>query len=86
MKDVAETLRSSLGARAAKVPTRSLPDFVVRLASIFDRSLRFVTPTLGRKHANTSAKAQAMFGWKSRPAATSIIDCAESLIALGAAG
>lgn len=81
MKDIAETLRSSLGSEAAKVPTRPLPDFVMRLVSIFDRQTRFFIPSLGRKHANTSAKAQAVLGWKPRPGDTTIVDCAKSLIA-----
>jgi len=40
-----------------------------------------VTPSLGRKHTFTSAKAQWVLGWVPRPAATTIVDCAESLIA-----
>jgi nucleoside-diphosphate-sugar epimerase len=86
MKEISQILRSSLELQAAKVPTRSLPDFVLRLASMFDRHLRFITPTLGRKHAVTSAKAEAVLGWKPRPTATTILDCAESLIAKGVLG
>ena len=83
IKEISQILRSSLGSQAAKVPTRTLPDFVLRLASIFDRHLRFITPTLGRKHAVTSAKAQAVLGWRPRPTDTTIVDCAGSLIAKG---
>ena len=86
MKEISQILRSSLGSQAVKVPTRSLPDFVLRLASMFDRHLRFITPTLGRKHAVTSAKAEAVLGWKPRPTAATILDCAESLIAKGVLG
>jgi dihydroflavonol-4-reductase len=39
---------------------------------------------LGRKHVFSSAKAQAVLGWKPRPAASAIVDCAQSLIATGA--
>jgi len=84
MKEMGERLRSKMGARAGKIPKRMLPDFVVRLVAIFDRPMRFLTPSLGRKHANTSAKAQKILGWKPRPAAETIIDCAESLLAKGA--
>ncbi|HEY0145510.1 MAG TPA: NAD-dependent epimerase/dehydratase family protein, partial [Methylovirgula sp.] len=83
MKQMAEIGRSGLGSRA-KVPTRQMPDFVLRLISIFDRPLRFIIPALGKKHANTSAKAQAVLGWKPRPVRETIVDCAESLIAKGA--
>ena len=81
MKEISKTLRTTLGDRAGKVPTRALPDFVLRLASIFDRPLRMVTPGLGRKHTFTSAKIQRVLGWRPRPVATTVIECAESLLA-----
>jgi hypothetical protein len=62
-------------------PTRHLPDFVVRLLSLFDPGLRSVTPSLGRKHRFTSAKAERILGWTPRPAAETVVDCAESLLA-----
>jgi dihydroflavonol-4-reductase len=84
LSEIAAMLKGKLGARAAKVPTRGLPDFVLRLLSIFDRDLKVVTPTLGQRRAFSSAKAQAALGWAPRPAATTVVDCAESLIAKGA--
>ena len=81
MADMSKTMREKLGARAGKVPTRTLPDFVLRLAALFDPPLRLVTPSLGRRHAFTSAKAQRILGWVPRPATTTVIDCAESLLA-----
>ena len=86
MAEIAKMLKEKLGARAAKVPTRGLPDFVLRLLSIFDRDLKVVTPTLGQRRAFSSAKAQTALGWTPRPAATTILECAESLIAKGAVG
>jgi nucleoside-diphosphate-sugar epimerase len=84
MGDIAKVLKAELGARAAKVPTRPLPDFVLKLISIFDRTLRVVTPSLGRKHAFSSDRAKRVLGWAPRPATTSIVECAQSLIARGA--
>ena len=84
LAEIARTLKEKLGERAAKVPTRGLPDFVLRLLSLFDRDLKVVTPTLGLRRSFTSAKAQAALGWTPRPAVTSVLECAESLIAKGA--
>jgi dihydroflavonol-4-reductase len=83
MADIAALLRAKLGADAAKVPTRKVPDFVLRLASIFDKDLRFVTPGLGRKHDHTSAKAQTLLGWRPRPTEETVLDCARSLVKEG---
>ena len=84
MADIAEILRANLGAAAAKTPTRSVPDFVIRLAGLFDKDLGSVTSSLGHKHDNSSEKAQRMLGWKPRPLQETILDCANSLIAIGA--
>lgn len=84
MADVAHVLRSALGANAKKVPTQLMPDFVLRIVALFQRPIRFVLPLLGRKHVFTAAKANALFAWKPRPAATTIVDSARSAIAFGA--
>ncbi len=85
MGDVARTLRDALGSRAAKAPTRPMPDLVLRIVALFQRPARFVIPLLGRQHVFSSAKAQAVLGWRPRPAAETIVDAARDAIAFGAA-
>jgi dihydroflavonol-4-reductase len=84
MADLAAMLREQLGEGGAKVPTRKAPDFVIRLAGLFDKDLASVAPGLGLKHDYTSAKAQRLLGWKPRPTEETVLDCARSLIAEGA--
>jgi nucleoside-diphosphate-sugar epimerase len=84
MADIAALLRSRLGQQAARVPTRRVPDFMVRIISLFDTDLRYVVPSLGNRREFSSAKAQRMLGWKARPLEESVVDCANSLMALGA--
>ncbi|MDP9600907.1 UNVERIFIED_ORG: nucleoside-diphosphate-sugar epimerase [Variovorax paradoxus] len=83
MADIAGELRARLGEQARKVPTRTLPDFVLRLAAVFDKALHNVTPLLGRKLSFSSAKAQQVLGWAPRPAKATVVDCARSLIEAG---
>ena len=82
--DVARMLRTGLGEQASKVPKRGMPGMLLRVASVFDRQMKFVIPLLGRKHVFSAAKAQAALGWQPRPVQTTILDCAQSLIANGA--
>jgi hypothetical protein len=82
MEDVARILRSRLGARATKVPTRRLPSPVVRALSLFQPNLRALTPLLGRTNPLTAEKARRVLGFAPRPAETTLLDCAESLLAL----
>ena len=81
MQDIAATMRSKLGSRAGKVPTRRLPDIVVRLLSLFIPALRTLTPGLGRRNSLTAARARRVLGFSPRPVTTTVLDCAESLLA-----
>lgn len=80
LSDVANILRENLGADANKVPTRAIPDFVVRMMAIFKPELREITISLGRRNRHTTRKAETLLGWKPRSARETIIDCAKSLI------
>ena len=84
LEDVGRILREALGDAAAKVPTRLLPTFVLRLSALFNPALRDIVPMLGHKHAYSSKKAQRVLGWKPRPVADTMVDGARSLIASGA--
>jgi dihydroflavonol-4-reductase len=80
MADIASTLRSRLDKRASKVPTRALPDFVVRFLALYIPQLRTLTRDLGRRNSLTAERARRVLGFSPRPAATTIVDCADSLV------
>lgn len=81
--EMADALRSTLGARASKVPTRRLPSWFLRLMAVVNPEIRALTPTLGRKHMASSAKAQRVLGWTPRPATETVMACGKSLLAFG---
>ena len=80
--EITRILRQNLGDAARKVPTRELPNFMVRLASLFDPAVKVILPELGKKKNGTSAKAQRVLGWKPRSAEESIVATAQSLLKL----
>jgi len=83
MLGVGKVLRDRLGAAAGKVPTRQLPDLVVRLGAIINPQLRQLIPQLGRIRKATSAKARDLLGWALRPNEEVIVTTADSLIRMG---
>ncbi len=83
LREVADVLRAELGPQAAKVTTRNVPDWLVRLAARFNPLARAVVGELGSVRNQSSAHAQAVLGWVPRPAEHSIVDSARSLLALG---
>lgn len=80
MEDMARTLRTELGEAGAKTPTRRLPNFVVRMLLPFAANLRSLAPLLGRKFPLTSDKARQTLGFRPRPAAVTVVECARSLL------
>jgi dihydroflavonol-4-reductase len=86
MSEVAAVLRERLGPAAAKVPKRSLPDFLVRAMGLFDPSVRSVAKQLGQRVELSSEKAETLLGWSPRPVEETIVDCARSLVGEAAGG
>jgi dihydroflavonol-4-reductase len=80
MSDLAAVLRDRLGPAAAKVPKRSVPDFLVRAMGIFDPGVRSIAGQLGERVEVSSEKAQSLLGWSPRPVEETIVDCAQSLL------
>ncbi len=80
MAEIAAVLRDRMGEAAAKVPSRSIPNFAVRAMAIFDPSVRSITGQLGRKTELSSEKAEARLGWSPRPIDETIVECAKSLL------
>lgn len=80
---IAAVLRSRLGPEASRVPTRKVPDFVVRIAALFDPQLRMVVGELGSVRNMDVSHAKAVLGWVARPAEDSIVDTARSLLDQG---
>jgi nucleoside-diphosphate-sugar epimerase len=81
MRDIAIALHTALGARGAKVPTRVLPNFVVRALALVSPQLKALAPELGRRNDVTSDKARRVLGFAPRPAAETIVDTANYLLA-----
>jgi nucleoside-diphosphate-sugar epimerase len=83
MLDIAQVLKSGLGAAAKKVPTRQLPNWLVRLASLRDPAVKQILPELGKMKNGTNEKAKRVLGWTPRSNQEAIIATAESLLRLG---
>jgi nucleoside-diphosphate-sugar epimerase len=81
--EIAKVLKARMGAAAKRVPTRQLPDFLVRLAAMRDAAVKQILPELGKVKNATSAKAKRMLGWAPRSNEESIVATAESLVRLG---
>ena len=83
VQEMALVLKSRLGTAARKVPTRELPDWLVKLVAMFDPTVRQIVPDLGKYKNATAAKAQRVLGWSPRSNQDALMATAESLLRLG---
>ena len=83
MLDIAKVLKRHMGAAARRVPTRQLPDWLVRLAALRDPAVKLILPELGKMKNATNEKAKRVLGWAPRSNEEAIVATAESLVRLG---
>ena len=83
MLEVGNILRDRMGMQARKVPTRELPNWLVRIASLRDPAVKQILPELGKRRNATNAKARRVLGWTPRTREDAIAATAESLVRLG---
>lgn len=81
--DIAMVLRQSMGEVAKRVPTRQLPDWLMRLAALVSPTIRQMLPELGKRKNSTSDKARRVLLWAPRSSEECIVAAAESLVRLG---
>jgi dihydroflavonol-4-reductase len=83
IQEIAQVLKARMGDRARRVPTRVLPDWIVRLVSLFDSSVALIVPELGKFKNATNEKARRVLGWAPRSNEDAIVATAQSLLRLG---
>jgi nucleoside-diphosphate-sugar epimerase len=75
MKEIADVLAGA----GYKVPTRVVPNFVVRILAIFDPTIRLVVSNLDRPIRVSSDKARTLLGWSGRSMREMVLDTAASM-------
>jgi nucleoside-diphosphate-sugar epimerase len=81
--DIAKVLKRRMGAVAARVPTRQLPNWLVRIAALRDHAVKQILPELGKIKNASNEKARRMLGWAPRSNEDAIMATAESLVRFG---
>ncbi|MDO6432692.1 aldehyde reductase [Flavitalea sp. BT771] len=81
--DIATILRSALGNKAAKVPKKEVPNWILRLVGLFNPKVKMILPHLGMVKDASHEKATRLLNWHPTTNKEAIVATAESLIRLG---
>lgn len=83
IRQIAQILKDEGGPAARKVPTRSVPSWLMRVMGLFDAEVRGLLPELGKRKNASNDKARRLLGWAPKSVQDSVLATAESLSALG---
>jgi dihydroflavonol-4-reductase len=80
--EAADVLRKEFPAYDKKIPTRNVPDWLLKVMAIFQPIYKQTVTELGRTRSASNAKATRVLGVKFRTAKEALISSAQSLIDL----
>jgi nucleoside-diphosphate-sugar epimerase len=81
--EIATVLRTRMGAAGKRVPTRQLPNWLVRVVAVRDPTAKQILPELGKKKNGSNEKSRRVLGWTPRSSEEAIVATAESLLRFG---
>ena len=73
----------ALGRGGRRVPTREVPNWLVRVVALFNPAARQILPELGKVKNGSGDKARRLLGWAPRSREDAIAATGESLLRLG---
>jgi nucleoside-diphosphate-sugar epimerase len=79
----AQLLKARMGDAAVHVPTRTLPDWLLRAMALISPAAREIVPNLSKVRKASNEKARRVLGWEPRSKEDAIVATAESLVELG---
>jgi dihydroflavonol-4-reductase len=83
IREIAAVLKTRMGVAARRVPTREVPNWLVRAFALLDPAAKQILPELGKVKNGTGEKARRLLGWAPRSREDAIVATAESLLQLG---
>lgn len=80
LQSMASVLKTQLGPAAARVSTRQLPNWILRILARFNDTARNLGREIGHIRAASNTKARTMLGWTPRSNTETIVATAQSLV------
>jgi nucleoside-diphosphate-sugar epimerase len=81
--EVADILAGRFGPEGWKVPTRKLPNFMVRVVAMFDPTVKTVVSDLGRARRVSSDRIRRVLNWQPHSLEEMVVSMAETMIQQG---
>lgn len=83
VQEFALILDQTFASRGYRIPTRVLPDWLIRFFAIFVPKTKPVVDALGWNHSLSTEQARSILSWQPRPYEGTILEMAHSMIEQG---
>ncbi len=83
IQELAEILHKNYSQRGYRIPTKVLPDILIRFMALINPKVKAVAGQLNWNYRLSTDRARSVFGWQPRPYQQTIVEMAESLIEHG---
>jgi dihydroflavonol-4-reductase len=83
VRQIAQMLKEGASDIARKVPTRALPNWLMRVVGLFDPQVKGILPELGKRKNASNEKARRLLNWAPRSPREAVLATARSLSELG---
>ncbi len=83
MSEIGDILSRKFKGRGFKVPTGKMPDWMFKLASLFDRTLKLAVHMLGTNTIVSNERLTQTLNWQPRSVEEMVVATADSLIEFG---
>lgn len=83
LPQIAQLLKKEMPEISQNVSTKTLPDWLVRIAALFNEKAKAVAPMLGVNRNASNEKAKKILGWQPRTNEEAILAAAKSLVKFG---
>ncbi|MBF6594841.1 MAG: aldehyde reductase [Thermaceae bacterium] len=80
-QEIALILQRHFAPQGYRIPTFEVPDLVVRLVALMDKTIRLTLDELGKEFSFSGQRTRAVLNWKPRPLEESVVAMAEGMIA-----
>lgn len=80
MKEIGKVVRDTVGDAAKRVPTRSIPDLMLRAMGVANPQIKALLPDLGYAKKSSNEKARSVLGWTARDPHEAIAAAARSMV------
>jgi nucleoside-diphosphate-sugar epimerase len=81
--EVAEILAKRFGPEGWKIPTRKLPNFMVRIVAMFDPTVKTVVSDLGRVRNVSNDRIRRVLNWQPHSLEEMVVSMGETMIQQG---